>query len=404
MADTTPTAIERARAFFIQEFGEPAAGARLLHVHAPGRSEISGNHTDHEGGHVIAGSLDVAVDGIAVANGTNTIRVADEGFPTFEIELDSLEPREDERESSAALLRGMANQLAATGRTPAGFDFAFICTVPSGGGLSSSAAVEAAYGRAMEALWEGPAIEPVELAKMSQIAENRFFGKPCGLMDQAAVCLGGLAYMDFEVAAEPRTAKLDFDFDAAGYGLCLVKVGSDHADLTDEYAAIPQEMQAVAAAFGKTRLCEVDPDDFSARVGELREQLGDRAVLRAIHYWHENGLVDARWDALTAGDIERFLELTRASAASSAMYLQNVSVAGHDVREQHAMVALGLAEHLLGGRGAVRIHGGGFGGSIQCFVPVDMIDAFTEQMDAWLGEGSCRHYAITEKGAHAEWL
>ena len=404
MTDTIPAAAERALAFFTQEFGEPAPGARPLYVHAPGRSEVSGTHTDHEGGHVIAGSLDVAVEGIAVANGTDTIRVADEGFPTFEITLDSLEARDDERETSAALLRGMANQLAATGRTPTGFDFAFICTVPAGGGLSSSAAVEAAYGRAMEALWEGPEIAPVELAKMSQFAENCFFGKPCGLMDQAAVCLGGLAYMDFADAAEPKTAKLDLDFETAGYALCLVKVGSDHADLTDEYAAIPQEMQAVAAAFGKSRLSEVDPAAFDDRVDELREKLGDRAVLRAIHYWYENGLVDQRWEALNAGDIERFLALTRASGASSAMFLQNVSVPGHDVREQHAMVALGLAEHMLAGRGAARIHGGGFGGSIQCFVPTDLVDEFIARMDGWLGAGSCRRYAITEKGAYAAWL
>lgn len=405
MVNTTSDAtIERLRKLFAQHFGEPAPDARILFVHAPGRSEIAGNHTDHEGGHVIAGSLDVAVDGIAVANGTNTVRVADEKYPAFEVELDSLEVREDERETSKALVRGMANRLAGTGRIPAGFDFASISTVPGGGGLSSSAAIEAAYGRAMEALWEGPAIEPVELAKMSQFTENHYFGKPSGLMDQAAVCLGGLSFMNFEDAENPKTAKLAFDFDAAGYGLCLVKVGSDHADLTDEYAAVPIEMQAIAKEFGKTRLSEVDPAEFNQHVVELRHKHGDRAVLRAIHFWHENALVDKRWDALQAGDIERFVALSSASAASSAMYLQNVSVAGHDVREQHAMIALGLAEHLLDGRGSARIHGGGFGGSIQCFVPTEQIDDFTQQMDAWLGEGSCRHYAITEKGAYAQWL
>ncbi|MBY4797465.1 galactokinase [Collinsella sp. AGMB00827] len=397
-------AISRARAYFVQEFGEPAPDARLLYVHAPGRSEISGNHTDHEGGRVIAGALDVAVEGIAVANGTNTIRIADEGFPPFEITLDDLSVQTEEREGSASLLRGMAAQLADTGREPTGFDFAFICTVPSGGGLSSSAAVEAAYGRAMEALWEGREISPIELAKMSQFAENEYFGKPCGLMDQAAVCLGGLAYMDFEEATQPACAKLDFDFDKAGYGLVLVKVGSDHADLTDEYAAIPQEMQAVAAEFGKKRLCEVDPHDFDARVAELRQKLGDRAVLRAIHYFYEVGLVDKRWDALQAGDIDRFLALTRESGASSAMFLQNVTVAGSDVRSQHTMVALGLAERILAGRGATRIHGGGFGGSIQCFVPTELVDEFIQRMNAWLGEGFARHYAIAQEGAFAQWL
>ena len=187
----------RARALFEQEFGTPAPDACQLAVYAPGRSEIAGNHTDHEGGHVIAGAVNVAVFGIAVANGTNKIRIADEGFPTFEITLDNLDPVEEEKVTSQSLVRGMARALADTGRTPEGFDFSFVCTVPSGGGLSSSAAVEAAYGRAMEALWPGRAITPVELAQMSQMAENRYFGKPCGLMDQLAVCLGGLAYMDF---------------------------------------------------------------------------------------------------------------------------------------------------------------------------------------------------------------
>lgn len=404
MSTNFTQAQKRAYDQYCKAFGAPNPGERVLFVHAPGRSEISGNHTDHEGGHVIAGALDVAVDAIAIANGTNTIRVADEHFAPFELTLDTLEIQEDEKESSAALVRGMAAQLAATGRTPAGFNFASVCTVPSGGGLSSSAAIEGAYGRAMEALWEGPAISAIELAKMSQKTENEYFGKPCGLMDQAAVCLGGLAYMDFEDPAAPKTAKLALNFDNKGYALVLVKVGSDHADLTDEYAAIPQEMQAVAAAFGKHRLCEVPMADFESRISELRESLGDRAILRAIHYYNENALVDKRWDALQKGDVERFVELTRASGASSAMFLQNVSATVADPREQHAMVALGLATQILAGRGAVRIHGGGFGGSIQCFVPTDMVDEFISRMDAQLGAGACRHYQISEEGAFATWM
>lgn len=394
----TPLAV--ARELFEREFSD-VAHERLLAVHAPARSEISGNHTDHEGGHVIAGALNVAIDGVAAANGTDRVRVASAGYPTFEICLDSLDEREDEHVTTAGLVRGMAACMARTGRTPAGFDLAMTSDIPSGGGLSSSAAVEAALGRVMEALWEGPEVTPIELAKMGQLDENRYFGKPCGLMDQAAVCLGGLAFMDFEDAAEPRTAKLELDFDAAGYALCLVDVGCDHAPFTADYAAVPVEMQQVAREFGRERLCEVDPAEFDRRLPELREKLGDRAMLRAIHYWRENELVDKRWDALTAGDIDRFLELTRESGASSAMFLQNVSTGGSF---QPAMLALGLAERILDGRGATRIHGGGFGGSIQCFVPLDMVEGFTAQMNAWLGEGACVHYQISEKGAHAEWL
>ena len=394
------TPLEVARELFEREFAD-VAHERLLAVHAPARSEISGNHTDHEGGHVIAGALNVAIDGVAAANGTDRVRVASAGYPTFEISLDSLDEREDEHVTTAGLVRGMAACMARTGRTPAGFDLAMTSDIPSGGGLSSSAAVEAALGRVMEALWEGPEVTPIELAKMGQFAENRYFGKPCGLMDQAAVCLGGLAFMDFEDAAEPRTAKLELDFDAAGYALCLVDVGCDHAPFTADYAAVPVEMQQVAREFGHERLCEVDPAEFDRLLPELREKLGDRAILRAIHYWRENELVDKRWDALTAGDIDRFLELTRESGASSAMFLQNVSTGGSF---QPAMLALGLAERILDGRGATRIHGGGFGGSVQCFVPLDMVEDFTAQMNAWLGEGACVHYQIAEKGAHAAWL
>ena len=394
------TPLEVARELFEREFAD-VAHERLLAVHAPARSEISGNHTDHEGGHVIAGALNVAIDGVAAANGTDRVRVASAGYPTFEISLDSLDEREDEHVTTAGLVRGMAACMARTGRTPAGFDLAMTSDIPSGGGLSSSAAVEAALGRVMGALWEGPEVTPVELAKMGQFAENRYFGKPCGLMDQAAVCLGGLAFMDFEDAAEPRTAKLELDFDAAGYALCLVDVGCDHAPFTADYAAVPVEMQQVAREFGHERLCEVDPAEFDRLLPELREKLGDRAILRAIHYWRENELVDKRWDALTAGDIDRFLELTRESGASSAMFLQNVSTGGSF---QPAMLALGLAERILDGRGATRIHGGGFGGSVQCFVPLDMVEDFTAQMNAWLGEGACVHYQIAEKGAHAAWL
>lgn len=392
--------LDEVTSLFEQRFGSVGERRALVAV-APGRSEIAGNHTDHEGGHVIAGALDVSVVAVAAPNGTNTVRVADAAFEPFEVTLDSLEAREDERVSSAGIVRGMAACMARTGRAPAGFDLASASNIPAGGGLSSSAAVEALYGRVMEALWEGPAVSPVELAKMGQRTENEYFGKPCGLMDQLSVCLGGLAFMDFEDAANPKSAKLEFDFDAAGYGLVLVDVGCDHAPFTDDYAAVPVEMQAVARLFGHERLCEVPRAEFDARLSEVREKLGDRALVRAIHYWYENDLVDKRWDALNAGDIDRFLELTRESGASSGMFLQNVSSGGDF---QPAMAALGMAEHILGGTGAIRIHGGGFGGSIQCFVPTGSIEGFSAQMDAWLGAGSCRHYHIADEGARATWL
>ena len=399
-ANVVPELLGHITELFEDAFGP--LGSEALYVHAPGRSEIAGNHTDHEGGHVIAAALDVSVDGLARANGTSTVRVASEGYPTFELELDTLEARPEERGTTASLVRGMAQEVAARGGKPAGFDLAMTCTVPSGGGLSSSAAIEAALGRAMEALWGVEPAEPVALAQASQRTENNYYGKPCGLMDQAAVCLGGLAFMDFENAAEPQTKKLELSFDDFGYALCLVKVGADHAASTDDYAAVPGEMQAVAARLGHARLCEVDREAFDAQLPALREEFGDRAVLRCIHYWHENALVDERWRQLNIGDMQAFLELTRQSGASSAMFLQNV-VASLG-REQPAMYALGLAEHVLRGRGAARIHGGGFGGTIQAFVPLELADEFQAKMDAWLGEDACRRYRVTDEGAYAAWL
>lgn len=397
-APTTRSQHNEAQVLFTEQFG---SREKYLAVHAPGRSEIAGNHTDHEGGHVIAGALNVAINGIAAPNGSDMIRVASKGYEPFELNAHDLKKNTDEHLSTIGITRGMLAGLVEAGYEPAGFDIALTSTVPGGGGLSSSAAIEAALGRAMEALWKGPRLSPVELALKCKFSENEYFGKPSGLMDQLSVCMGGLAYMDFEDPAAPKTAKLDCNFEDFGYALCLVDVGSDHVRFTDEYAAVPVEMQQVAAEFSKDRLCEVSPKDFNARVTELREKLGDRALLRAIHYWYENDLVDKRWNALQHGAIDTFLALTRASGASSAMYLQNVSTAGSF---QPAMLALGLAEHILDGRGALRIHGGGFGGSIQCFVPLDIVETFVKEMNGWFGEQACQQYTISEEGAYAQWL
>lgn len=395
----TRSQLDEARILFESTYDKQK---RYLAVHAPGRSEIAGNHTDHEGGHVIAGALDVAINAICAPNNLSVIRVTSKGYESFEIDFSNLDPHEEEFCTTQSIIRGMAANLSKLGFIPAGFDIAVISDVPGGGGLSSSAAFEAAVGRAMESLWTGGSpISAVKLAQICQNTENVYFGKPCGLMDQLAVCLGGLAFMNFEDTSKPQTEKLDLNFEDFGYGLCLVDVGCDHVAFTDEYAAVPQEMQKVAQAFGKTRLCEVSDEEFQNRVVELRETLGDRALLRAIHYWHENKLVDQRWSSLQDKDINSFIAYTNTSGASSGMYLQNVSTSGS---YQPAMLALGLAETILKGRGAVRIHGGGFGGSIQCFVPLDLIDTFITHMNQWFGKGACRHYAISDQGACAIWL
>jgi galactokinase len=373
----------------------------VLAVRSPARSEIAGNHTDHEGGRVIAGALDRSIECLAVANDGLVARVFSEGHKPVEIALDELDPRPEERVTSAALVRGMAAQLVGTGRTPAGFDLVMASDIPAGGGLSSSAAYELALCRALEALWPGRPIDAVEAAQMAQRVEKDWFGKPCGLMDQLAVSMGGLAYMDF-AADVPQTQSLSLDFVNHGFMLCLTDVGCDHSAYTNEYAAVPAEMRAVAQALGGERLADVREESLYLRLEELRAHLGDRMVLRALHYWQEMELVDARWEALCAGDLGRFLLLTERSGASSAMFLQNVSVGG-SVR-QDAMVALALSTRLLHGRGATRIHGGGFGGSIQAFVPVEELDAYRMSMDRLLGDGACKAYRISTEGAQAQWL
>lgn len=397
MATTNTSVLVRS---FEEVFGT-AANKGLLLVRAPGRTELAGNHTDHEGGDVIAAAVDRYIEGIFCANQAGLMRVQSEGYGLVEVDTDDLDARVDERGTTASLVRGMAAQFVQHGIEPCGFDAAIRSDVLGGSGLSSSAAFELELAQAMNHLWANGSIPASQLALMAQRAEREWFGKPCGLMDQASIALGGIQHMCFY---DPRTLKatsLDFDFADYGYAICLVAVGSDHAALIDDYAAVPGEMQEVARAFGKERLSEVSESSVIEDVTTLRKSLGDRAVLRTLHYYREQRLVGERVDALNKGELARFLSLTRMSGASSAMYLQNVSVAG--ASEQPAMVALALADELLPG-GACRIHGGGFGGTIQAFVPLDKVDQYVAAMDAALGVGSCGVYNIDHEGARAQWL
>ena len=385
-----------------QTFEERFGGAPTLLVISPGRTEIAGNHTDHEGGHVIAAAVDRAVTGLAAPNGGDAIRLVSLGFGEVEVALDDLAARAEERATTAALVRGMAALFAERGFAPAGFDMLCTSEVLGGSGLSSSAAFELELAQAMNALWADGALAADELAMMAQRCECEWFGKPCGLMDQAAAALGGIQQMDFSQPGVLAAQAVDFDFGQAGYAVCIVAVGADHAANTDDYAAVPGEMQAVARELGAEVLSQVGEDEVIAALPRLRERLGDRAALRALHYYREERLVAGRAEALRAGEMDRFLELTRLSGASSAMYLQNVSVGG--ASDQPSMLAIALAEELLGGRGAVRVHGGGFGGTIQAFVPLDAVEAFSAGMDAVFGEGACGVYAVDHEGARFAWL
>lgn len=369
---------------------------------APGRTEIGGNHTDHQHGRVLAGAVDLDFLACASPNGTNTIRFQSEGWPMVEVALDTLDPKEEEKESTAALVRGMAAQAAQKGYTVAGFDVYATSNVLPGSGLSSSAACEVLLGVIENHLFCGGELDPVTIAQMGQKAENMYFGKPCGLMDQTASSVGGAVTIDFANPAAPIVRALKVDLDSLGYALCIIDCGADHADLTDEYAAVPREMKTVAAFFGKEVLREVEETDVLGNLPALRKAVGDRAVLRALHFLADNERVAKQADALANGDMDTFLALVNESGHSSWEQLQDITPAGA-VQEQSMAVALTVAQRALKGRGACRVHGGGFAGTIQAFVPLDILDVFRSEIEGALGTGCCHVLRIRPVGGTVLW-
>ena len=364
---------------------------------APGRTEISGNHTDHQCGCVLAAAVNLEAVADVWLNGTNNIWIQSQGYPTIKVELDDLSVREEEKNSTAALIRGVAYSFAQRGAKLQGFDAVVNSTVLPGSGLSSSAAFEVLFGTILNELFFDKKLSAVEIAQIGQYAENVYFGKPCGLMDQMASSVGGLVYIDFENPQEPVIDKIDFDLAKAGYALCIIDSGADHADLTDEYAAIPTEMREVAAFFGKEVLRQIPADTFFPALPELRGKVPDRAILRAIHIYQENNRVLEQVEALKSGNMDAFLQLVKESGRSSWMYLQNISPTGA-VEHQEVAVALALCDVLLQGRGAYRVHGGGFAGTVQAFVPFDMLDAFISGIEAVLGADKCHVLNIRPQG------
>lgn len=314
-----------------------------------------------------------------------------------EVNLDNLEPVDGEQESTAALVRGVAAGIAQRGYTPVGFDAYATSKVLPGSGLSSSAACEVTIGVILNHLACGDALDAVTIAQIGQYAENVFFGKPCGLMDQTASSVGGAVAIDFADTANPVVRPIQVDLAGYGYALCIIDSGADHADLTAEYAAIPQEMKAVAEYFGCQVLREVDESRIWAEMPGLRKKVGDRAVLRALHFFADDARVAQEADALERGDFDAFLKVVQQSGESSWMYLQNIAPTGA-VAEQAMAVALATAAHALQGRGAYRVHGGGFAGTIQAFVPLDMLDGFKAQVESVLGEGSCHVLTVRAVG------
>jgi galactokinase len=378
-------------------FNAAFGGAPERYFSAPGRTEIGGNHTDHQRGRVLAGAVNLDTVAAVRANGTNMIRIQSKGYPLSEVNLNNLEPVASEINSTPALIRGVAARFVQLGCAVGGFDAYCESTVLPGSGLSSSAAFEVLVGTIINHLFFDGKVSQPEIAMIGQYAENVFFGKPCGLMDQTASAVGNLVTIDFFDKEKPVIEPVDFDFASCGHALCIIDSGADHADLTDEYAAVPGEIKAVATYLGKEVLTQIDEAEFYAKIPELRKVCGDRAVMRCLHFYQENARVPQQVAALREGDFEAFLRLVKQSGYSSYMYLQNVIPSGYKAHQDVA-VALALAEHYLQGRGAYRVHGGGFAGTIQAFVPVDMLDAFVAGMDAALGEGACHVLSIRPQG------
>lgn len=355
---------------------------------APGRSEVGGNHTDHQHGEVLAASINL--DAIAVVNKTeeNVIKLLSDGYPMITVDLSDLEARKGEEGTSAGLIRGMAYGLSKNGHKTGGFQAFVTSDVLNGAGMSSSAAFEVLVGTILSGLYNDMNISPVEIAQVAQYSENVYFGKPCGLMDQMACSVGGLIHIDFADPKNPVVEKVDVDFSAYHHSLCITDTKGSHADLTDEYAAIPQEMKKVAKYFGKEFLREVNPQDFYKNIAKIREKCGDRPVLRALHFFEEEKRVELEVSALQAGNFQEFLGNVKASGDSSFKYLQNI-YANKDVQNQSVSMGLGVSDSILSGHGVSRVHGGGFAGTIQAFVADDFVETYRDMLDSVYGDGSC---------------
>ena len=364
---------------------------------APGRTEIGGNHTDHQHGRVLAGSVNIDMIAAAAPNDKNQLRVQSEGYDLCVIDLNDLEARKEEENTTASLLRGECAAFTQRGAKLAGLDVYISSNVPKGSGVSSSAAFEVLIGVILNDCFMTEKVSPIAIAQIGQWAENVYFGKPCGLMDQMASSVGNIITIDFASPAKPVVEPVAVDFSKAGLALCILDSGADHADLTDEYAAIPAECRAVAAVCGGEVLRDVPFETFLAKLPECRKQCGDRAVLRAFHIYADNERVAKQVAALRADDFDTFLQLVTESGLSSWEYLQNVIPAGYK-EHQEVAVTIAAAKHFLRGKGAVRVHGGGFAGTVQAFVPVEELAQFKEQMEAILGAGRCHVLSIRPEG------
>lgn len=381
-----------------QQFNNAFGSAEVTFFSSPGRTEIGGNHTDHNFGRVLAGAVNLDNAAIAAKNNTNVIRIQSEGYPRFEVDLNNLQPDKKEQFTSASLVRGVCSRLKELGFAIGGFDACIDGGVPKGSGLSSSASFEVLIGAMVSELFNQGKLDPIQNAIIGQYAENHFFGKPCGLMDQTACSMGGLITIDFKDPSKPVVKKVAFDFVATGFALVITDTGGNHADLNDEYASLPTDMKAVAAELGAKVLREVSLEQVLDIAPKIREKVGDRAILRAIHFQGDNQRVVDQVAALEKNDFKAFLGMVVDSGYSSYMYNQNIFPV-NNIREQGVSLALALSELVLKGKGAWRVHGGGFAGTIQAFVPNNLLDQYVSTLEHVYGPGSCHKLFIRPQGA-----
>ena len=366
---------------------------------APGRTEVGGNHTDHQHGHVLAASINLDAIAVASKNSSDLVNIKSEGYDLITLNINELSKSATEEGTTLALVKGVIAGCRNKGYQIGGFNAYITSDVIGGSGLSSSAAFETLIGCIISGLYNDMSIDAVTNACIGQYAENHYFGKPCGLMDQMACSVGSLSHIDFNAPdSEPVIERIDFDLDKAGYSLCITDTKGSHADLTDDYAAVPKEMKQLAGYFGKDYLIDVDEDTVIKNIPELRKQLGDRAVLRALHFYEENKRVIGETEALKTGNISDFLHLVKASGDSSYKYLQNVYTT-HDTEHQNISIALCISQMILGEDGGVcRVHGGGFAGTIQAFVKKERVNEYKKALDNIFGENACAVLRIRKYG------
>lgn len=376
------------------------AADELALFSAPGRTEIGGNHTDHQHGCIIAGSVNLDVIAAVSLNGENVVRIKSKGYRMDEVSLDDLEIHTDEYDKAISLIRGVLKKISDMGYEIKGFNAYTESNVMKGSGLSSSAAFEVLIGTIVNNLFAKDSISPVEMAKIGQFAENVYYNKPSGLLDQMASSVGAVVAVDFKDNSNPIVKKVEFNLAEYNHSLCIIDSGADHADLTHEYAAVTEEMRLVANYFGKDYLREVEKADFMANLKAVREEVNnDRAVLRAIHYFNDSDRAVRETEAVENGNFAEFCRINRESGRSSFMYLQNVYASSMPTA-QAVSLTLALCDEFLGDRGSFRVHGGGFAGTVQAFVPNDMVDEFKSKIEAVLGEGMCHILSIRPVGGY----